>query len=134
MSLFPTPLRDLTEKQFEIQLVGTADHPGVARQLGYRVYHTLRSKGSAPGWPDWALARERLIMLELKSETGTVSDHQKVWLRALKAAEVEVYVVRPRHLEMITAVLAARANPRQVYGPATNAAVALTATTDEEIA
>lgn len=104
-------LKDLTEKQFEHQAIGTADHPGVARQVGFLVYHTLRSKGSQPGYPDWTLARERVIFLELKTEKNKPTDAQKKWLGALLNAGAEVYLVRPRHLEQLTRILAHHGDP-----------------------
>lgn len=114
MSLAPAiSLSELTEKEWELQIVGTRDHPGAARQVGFRVYHTLRSKGSQPGFPDWTLVRERLIFLELKSETGKPSDAQKEWIGALLDAGQEVYIARPRHLEPLARILAARGDPFQ---------------------
>ena len=100
------PLADLTEKEWSQQLVGTPAKPGLARTLGWTTaYHTLRSKGSATGFPDWVLVRERVIFLELKTEKGHVSDAQAHWIKALVKAGAEVYVVRPRHLEEIARVL-----------------------------
>lgn len=102
------PLEELTEKQFEQQLIGSNGKPGIARVLGWRCYHTLRSKGSEPGYPDWTLVRDRVVFLELKRETGVVSPAQAEWLTALRNAGAEVYVVRPRHLDRITEVLRLR--------------------------
>lgn len=99
---------DLSEKEFTQLVVGTNSNPGVARTFGYRVYHTLRSKGSQPGFPDWTLARDRVVFLELKTETGKVSAAQAEWLGALNAAGTEAYVVRPRHFDEIVCVLRAR--------------------------
>ncbi len=99
---------ELSEKEFTELVVGTNTNPGVARTFGYRVYHTLRSKGSQPGFPDWTLARERVVFLELKTEKGKVSDAQHEWLSALNSANVEAYVVRPRHFDEIVCVLRAR--------------------------
>lgn len=104
-------LDELTEKQFEQQLIGSRSKPGVARMLGWRCYHTLRSKGSEPGYPDWTLVRDRVIFLELKREHGVVSDAQREWLTALIKGGAEVYIVRPRHLDEITAVLRQRSRP-----------------------
>lgn len=106
------PLDELTEKQFEQQLIGTNGKPGIARVLGWRCYHTLRSKGSEPGYPDWTLVRDRVIFLELKREAGVVSPAQREWLTALLAAGAEAYIVRPRHLDAITDVLRRRDRPR----------------------
>lgn len=106
-----TPLDELTEKQFEQQLIGSKGKPGVARVLGWRCYHVLRSKGSEAGYPDWTLVRDRVVFLELKRETGVLSDAQREWLGALRAAGAECYVVRPRHLDQITDVLRRRDRP-----------------------
>ncbi len=95
-------LADLTEKQLTGQVVD------LAKQLGWRRYHTYRSERSEPGWPDEALVRDRLVLLELKTERGRLSPAQKDWLRALRAAGVEAYVVRPRHIQALATVLAAR--------------------------
>lgn len=108
-----TPLTELTEKEWELQIIGTQNHPGVARQVGFLVYHTLRSKGSQPGFPDWTLARERVIFLELKSETGKPSDAQKKWIGALLDAGAEAYLARPRDLDRLARILAARGDPFQ---------------------
>lgn len=102
------PPAELTEKQFELQAIGTAAHPGLARQTGFRVYHTLRSKGSQPGYPDWTLVRERVVFLELKRQSGKPSDAQKEWLNALHNAGAEAYIVRPSDLDLLAIVLAAR--------------------------
>lgn len=106
------PLDELTEKQFEQQLIGTNGKPGVARMLGWRCYHTLRSKGSDPGYPDWTLVRDRVIFLELKRQAGVVSPAQREWIAALLAGDAEAYIVRPRHLDAITDVLRHRYRPR----------------------
>lgn len=80
----------------------------LAKMIGYRRYHTYRSKRSEPGWPDEALVRDRLVLLELKSDLGKLSGAQKDWLRALRAAGVECYLIRPDDLQDLAAVLAAR--------------------------
>lgn len=104
-------LQELTEKDWQQQLVGTKGNPGVARTLGWRCYHTLRSRGSEPGYPDWTLVRERVVFLELKTEAGKVSPAQKVWLSALMNAGAEVYIARPFDLDQIGRVLAHRGDP-----------------------
>lgn len=97
-----TPLTDLTEKKWQTQVVQ------LARTLGWRHYHTYRSVKSPAGWPDLALVRDRLVLLELKTEAGRVSSAQADWLIALNRAGVEVYVARPRHLQALGAVLGPR--------------------------
>lgn len=99
------PLAEITERELTGQLLE------LTRLTGFKRYHTWRSKHSAAGYPDETLVRERLIFLELKTEKGKLTDDQRDWLRALIAAGVEVYVLRPRHLEQIAHVLAARRDP-----------------------
>lgn len=96
------PLHMLSEKQWQAQVIE------LARTLGWRHYHPLRSKGSPAGWPDLVLCRERLVHLELKTESGSLSPAQRDWIRALHTAGAEVYVARPRHLQTLATVLAAR--------------------------
>lgn len=83
----------------------------LAKQMGWRRFHTFRSERSEAGWPDDALVRDRLILLEYKTEKGKLSDAQKDWIRALLNAQVEVYVCRPRHLSELAHVLRWRQNP-----------------------
>jgi hypothetical protein len=100
-------LRDLTEKQWDAQLF--ASKTGLAPMLGWRLtYHTLRSKGSRSGFPDRVLVRDRLIAVELKTESGPVSDAQREWLDGLAAAHVEAYLWRPRDVEEIGRILGRR--------------------------
>jgi len=61
-------------------------------------YHPLRSEGSEAGWPDLALVRPpRLILAELKSESGRLSRPQRHWLDLLGqvTGPPEVYLWRP---------------------------------------
>jgi hypothetical protein len=99
---------DLSEKAFTAQAIGPKAKPGLARLLGFTCYHTLRSKGSEAGYPDWTLARERVVFLELKTETGKVSDAQAYWVDVLVRAGAEIWVARPRHLQELAWWLAAR--------------------------
>ena len=101
------PLADLLEKDWQKQVRQLAD------QLGYSGYHTFNSRRSDTGFPDLVLVspqRQRIIYLELKRETGKVSDRQAEWVRDLHAAGAEVYVARPRHLQALAAVLSGRAD------------------------
>lgn len=80
----------------------------LAGLLRYKHYFTYRSKRSPAGWPDLALVRDRLILVELKREQGVVSENQKAWIRWLLDAGVETYVCRPADLDDLAAVLQAR--------------------------
>ena len=77
-------MRKQTEKQFQAAVVK------LAKLRGWLCYHTYDSRRSSPGFPDLVLVREGAVLFcELKSENGKVSEHQQVWLDALrKAAEL----------------------------------------------
>lgn len=104
------PLHDLTEKQLTGQVVE------LARTLGWARYHTYRSERSEPGWPDEALLRERLVLLELKAAKGKLSDAQKRWLRALLDAGQEAYLIRPADLDDLAKILAGRITSTHATG------------------
>lgn len=59
----------------------------LAGYLGWRLqYHTFDSRGSERGFPDLVLCRPRdgrLLIVELKSATGRVSEDQRAWLDGL---------------------------------------------------
>jgi hypothetical protein len=79
-----------------------------ARLLGWRVYHTHDSRRSEPGWPDLALVRDRLVMAELKTDTGRLSKAQRDWVTSLANAGVEVYVWRPSDIDHVLRTLKAK--------------------------
>lgn len=59
------------------------------------------------GFPDLVLCRPpRLILAELKKESGVLSTNQRVWLDALRACPgVETYVWKPSDEDAVKAVL-----------------------------
>lgn len=77
----------------------------LARLRGWLTYHSLRSEGSEPGFPDLVMVRRgRLLMVEIKTTKGRLSDAQRGWLVELSgcrcyfvdgAAGPEVCVWRP---------------------------------------
>ena len=72
----------------------------------WRTYHTLRSRGSEPGFPDLVLVRPpRLIFAELKATGGRVSRPQRGWLTDLEATGVEVYLWWPSDRPTIERIL-----------------------------
>lgn len=78
-----------------------------ARVLRWLVYHTYDSRKSAPGFPDLLLIRPpRLIVAELKTETGRLSADQKLWLENFRNIPmVEAYVWRPSDWKQVERVL-----------------------------
>jgi hypothetical protein len=95
---------DVSEKVFQAQV------NELAALLGWRIYHPFYSRHSTRGWPDCSILRERLVIVELKTEAkdSKCSPAQKDWIRALLAANQEAYVCRPRDYNDLAAVLQAR--------------------------
>lgn len=102
----------VSERDWQKQVVDLAQifHWRVAHFRPAQTSKGWRTAVSADGkgYPDLTLVRDRVLYVECKTETGKVSDAQKEWLTALNAADVEAYVVRPRHFDAITVVLRAR--------------------------
>lgn len=59
------------------------------------------------GFPDYvAVRRDRVLVAEIKSEKGRVSDEQKIWLAAFESSgKVETYLWRPSDLSSIAEIL-----------------------------
>lgn len=93
-----------TEAQFQTQVVQ------LARLMGWAVYHPWLSVRSTAGWPDLALVRNgRLILAELKTDTGKLTAAQEGWLNELsKVKGIEVSIWRPGLWPEIEAVLTAQ--------------------------
>ncbi len=79
---------------------------GVLRQYGWLVYHTLRSKGSTPGFPDICVVKgERLLFIELKAQKGWLTNAQNEWMDALARVPcAECYIWRPSQFDEVLAV------------------------------
>ncbi len=89
-----------TEASFQATILS------LAKQFGWRAYHTHNSKRSPAGFPDLVLVRRpRVIFAELKTETGVLSVAQKAWLADLAGCTVESGVWRPSDLEYIVGKL-----------------------------
>lgn len=85
----------------------------LATTLGWLRYHAWTSIRSPSGWPDEALVRApRVVLAELKSEAGRVTDPQRRWLDELAGCPgVEVYLWRPSMLEAIAELLQSTRGP-----------------------
>jgi hypothetical protein len=73
----------------------------LARWAGFLHYHTVDSRKSRPGFPDLVLVHAttgRLVIAELKSDTGRVTDAQQAWLSHLGKRH-EVHLWRPADWE-----------------------------------
>ncbi len=62
----------------------------------------------AKGWPDLVLVRDRVMFVELKTDTGRLSKEQDAWIRMLEEAGQEVYVWRPSDWDAVVEVLRGR--------------------------
>lgn len=81
----------------------------LAHTLGWRHFHPWRSDNSPSGWPDLVLLRRpRVLFVELKRESGKVSEAQQQWLDDLAACGQSVYVWRPSDWDQVVSVLGAR--------------------------
>ncbi len=99
----PAPdIRSIPEDELQAKVVK------LAKQLGYKIYHTYDSRLSEEGWPDLVLVRKKtVIFAELKTETGKLTPSQKRWLAALMAAGQRTYCWRPSDIESIAKILQA---------------------------
>lgn len=98
-----TVAHSLSEKDLQQQVLD------LATLYGWRHFHVRDSRGSDPGWPDLVLLRPpKLLIVELKRETGRLSVAQSDWLRLLDMCGVDVRVWRPSSWPEIEETLMAR--------------------------
>jgi hypothetical protein len=78
---------------------GTRKRPGLSKRLGVRYYHPYDSRRCVPGFPDLMLVgTQGSAFRELKSQSGTLSPHQREWGYALRAAGLDWDIWRPSDL------------------------------------
>lgn len=109
--------REVTERDLQARVMD------LARMYGWRVAHFHDSRRQvkpgvfvgdrdAAGFPDLVLVRPpELLVVELKRETGKVTDEQNAWLGDLAACGVEVLLVRPSLERQLIVRLSRRARP-----------------------
>lgn len=99
----------MTEKAFQRMEIDLARLHGwrVAHFRPCRTQHGWRTSVSADGkgFPDLVLVRERLLFVELKTDTGIMTAEQLAWLAALRAAGQDARVWRPADWSIIEATL-----------------------------
>lgn len=81
-----------SEKQLQEHITG------LARGLGWKVYHTYDSRRSEPGYPDLHLVhpiQRRSLFREVKTRRGVITPEQIAWGQALAAAGQDFEVWRP---------------------------------------
>lgn len=91
----------VTEKEFQATVLE------LATRLRWRTFHVLDSKGSTAGFPDVvAVRRTRLVVAELKTEKGKLTDAQQSWMADLEQVlSVGAYVWKPSDWAELEAVL-----------------------------
>lgn len=79
----------------------------LAKLGGWRIYHTRDSRGSHAGFPDLVLLKPpRMVVAELKAESGRVSPAQTAWLADFaQIPGAEVYTWRPSEFDEARRVL-----------------------------
>lgn len=71
----------------------------LCKLFGVAWYHPYCSRRSVPGWPDLALCgARRMILRELKTETGKLTPEQERWGLMLRHAGQDWDVWRPADL------------------------------------
>lgn len=96
------PKPTLTEAAFQQQVMSAA------RFYGWHVFHHPDSRRTAAGWPDLAFVKplvNRLILAELKSETGRIRAEQQVIVDALDGATVTARIIRPSDFQALVDLL-----------------------------
>jgi hypothetical protein len=92
--------RSMTEKQF------AAEVEPLFKLYHWKYYHTWNSQHSVPGFPDYCAVRDRqTIFIELKTETGKITQAQIEWIKALRKAKQQVFLFRPSDFDSIVKAL-----------------------------
>ena len=79
----------MKESTFQAQIIA------LAKKLGWFVYWTHDSRGSPEGFPDLVLVKDAVLFVELKTDTGRLSEAQRLWQSRLKKAGCYHDVWRP---------------------------------------
>lgn len=101
----PALLSEYTEKQWQAVVEEAAGW------YGYRFqYHTHDSRRSDEGFPDLCLVHpeaRRIIFFECKTDKTAAKPTQKQvdWVRALRQTGVHAWIVRPRNVDLVLAIL-----------------------------
>ncbi len=106
-------LRTKLESPFQREVLEAAGWRGWLRFHDFDSRRDNQKAGVDPGFPDTVLVHPiqcRLIFMELKTETGDVSEEQTRWADALERIPgVEVYRdLRPRDMDRIIEILQGR--------------------------
>ena len=102
-------MRSITAEQYramETEGVFQLAVMDLARALGWEPVHFRQMIGNPSGYPDLTIIRgERVILAELKRETGKVSRRQQEWIDRMAAVGTTVHVWRPSDWDAIREAL-----------------------------
>src|SRR5262245_35245971 len=74
----------------------------LAQENGWSTYHTHTARYSNAGFPDLVMMRPpEIVVAELKSKRGVVTESQMHWLMLFDACGIESYVWRPTEYEEV---------------------------------
>ena len=104
----PAAQVNLTERQYQGQIADLAAALGWTRR-----YHTTYSIGSDRGYPDLTLIHPRYgpLWLEVKGKNGRPSMEQVLWVQDIRRAGLHAYIVYPRDIELVEALLRGECGP-----------------------
>lgn len=96
----PDPVPEISEKELMQGVIDTARIFGwrvahfrsVPVRRGPRVVWETPVQADGRGFPDLVLVRERVLWVELKVGSNTLSDEQAAWIEALRSAGQEAVV------------------------------------------
>lgn len=103
----------ISEAQFQRQVLQLAKlcgwrtahfRPGLDRRGNWQT----AVAGDGAGFPDLVLVRERVLFVELKTDTGRLTPDQEAWRQAAQAAGATHHVWRPRDWPAIESTLQRR--------------------------
>jgi hypothetical protein len=88
----------------------------LAQRLGWAVFHARATQvrpgkfitavaGDGVGFVDLVMVRDRVLFVELKTNTGAIRERQKTWISKIRNAKGEVYLWRPKHWDLIVKTL-----------------------------
>lgn len=98
---FVAPIEErISEKEFQRSVCD------LMKRNGWKYHHQTISRKSAAGWFDLVACRERIIFVELKTETGALEAEQANWRDRIIAAGGEWHCFRPSDWPKIVEVLA----------------------------
>lgn len=74
----------------------------LCKEHGWLYYHTFQSEHSTPGYPDYHCIRGfDEFYAELKTEFGTLTDHQVKWRQAITGLDHAWYCWRPSNVDEV---------------------------------